>query len=340
MNEESLAPKPSIRQRNIILPVLVLIFLAALVVIFDWKEVHPIFGKADWGFTVVAAAATAVSYLVLSISYALVNRLFGIDLGWRLLLGIGFVSATMNNMVTFLGLAGHSLRVVLSKRPRIEAGKITAASIFHALLHNLMMFVLPAAGLTWLAVSRSITGERALVLGISAGTLIILLLLVTFVMFYAPLRSPVLHIVGRGWFAVTHRDISGFLKDLDDAMNYAMNAARHHRLRLAAILIFMGADWVIGVVTLWICFNALGSTPDFGVLLTGYSVGILAGNIVMLPGGLGVQEASMAGMYALMGVSFGQAALAAILFRFVYEFVPFFVSLLFYRPLIKGANGK
>ncbi len=333
-------PEKPIRQRNIILPVLVLIILAALVIVLDWEEVNPIFGQADWNFTLIALLSTAVSYFVLSSSYALVNRLFGIRLGWRALLGIGFVSATMNNMVTFLGLAGHSLRVVLSKRHEIEPGKITAASIFHALLHNLMMFILPAAGLTWLAITRAISGERALVLSITAGFLVILLVGVTFVIFYTPLRSPILRIVGKVWLSVLHRDVSGFLTDLDNAMHEALHAIQFHRLSLVITLVLMAADWVLGVVTLWFCFNALGSAPDFGVMLTGYSVGILAGNIVMLPGGLGVQEASMAGMYALMGVSFGQAALAAILFRLVYEFVPFFASLLFYRSLIRGADGR
>lgn len=333
-------PEKGIRQRNIILPVLALIVLAALVIVFDWKEVHPIFGKADWKFTLIALISTGVSYFVLSSSYALVNRLFGIRLGWRALLGIGFVSATMNNMVTFLGFAGHSLRVVLSARRDIEPGKIMAASIFHALMHNLMMFILPAAGLTWLAVTRSISGERALILSVTAGILITLLLGVTFVMFYTPLRSPMLDIVGKIWHSVVHRDISGFLKELDNAMHDALNAIQFHRFTLFLSLVLMVADWVLGVVTLWFCFNALGSAPDFGVMLTGYSVGILAGNIIMLPGGLGVQEASMAGMYALMGISFGAAALAAILFRVVYEFVPFFASLLFYRSLIRGANGR
>jgi uncharacterized protein (TIRG00374 family) len=333
-------PEKGIRQRNIILPVLALIILAALVIVFDWKEVHPLFGQADWNFTLIALLSTGVSYFVLSASYAQVNRLFGIRLGWRALLGIGFVSATMNNMVTFLGFAGHSLRVVLSTRHDVEPGKIMAASIFHALMHNLMMFILPAAGLTWLVTTRAISGEQALVLSVTAGILIILLVGVTFVMFYTPLRSPLLDIVGKIWHGVVHRDISGFLHDLDNAMSYALKAIRFRRLGLILALVLMAADWVLGVVTLWFCFNALGSVPDFGVMLTGYSVGILAGNIVMLPGGLGVQEAAMAGMYALMGVSFGEAALAAILFRAVYEFVPFFVSLLFYQPLIRGANGS
>ena len=55
----------------------------------------------------------------------------------------------------------------------------------------------------------------------------------------------------------------------------------------------------------------------------------------MIPGGLGVQEGSMAGIYALLGVPLNQAVLAAILFRVVYYFAPYLVSLAFYRRMLR-----
>jgi uncharacterized membrane protein YbhN (UPF0104 family) len=57
-------------------------------------------------------------------------------------------------------------------------------------------------------------------------------------------------------------------------------------------------------------------------------------HLFMVPGGFGVQEASMAGIYALLGVSFEMAVLASILFRVVYDFTPFLISLFFYRHLL------
>ncbi|MEI2691160.1 MAG: lysylphosphatidylglycerol synthase domain-containing protein [Anaerolineae bacterium] len=55
----------------------------------------------------------------------------------------------------------------------------------------------------------------------------------------------------------------------------------------------------------------------------------------MAPGGLGVQEGSMSGIYALFGVPFQQAVLAAILFRVLYYFVPYLFSLSLYRRLLR-----
>ena len=58
----------------------------------------------------------------------------------------------------------------------------------------------------------------------------------------------------------------------------------------------------------------------------------------MVPGGLGVQEASMAGMYALFGVPFAQAVLASIPFRVVCDFVPYFMSLAMCRRLLRSRS--
>jgi uncharacterized protein (TIRG00374 family) len=97
----------------------------------------------------------------------------------------------------------------------------------------------------------------------------------------------------------------------------------------------MAGEWAFQAVALWFCFDALGNTPNLGVLLSGFGIGLSAGNLSMVPGGLGVQEASMAGIYALLGMSFAQAALVAILFRVVSDFIPFFISLPFYARLIR-----
>ncbi len=60
----------------------------------------------------------------------------------------------------------------------------------------------------------------------------------------------------------------------------------------------------------------------------------------MVPGGFGVQEGSMAGIYALLGSRLEQALLAAILFRIMYYLVPYFLILPFYNGLLRKANQK
>ena len=71
------------------------------------------------------------------------------------------------------------------------------------------------------------------------------------------------------------------------------------------------------------------------MVVTGFAVGVAAGVMSMVPGGLGVQEGSMAGAYHLLGVPLEQGVLVSFLFRLVYYMVPFGVSLLFYRNVLR-----
>jgi uncharacterized protein (TIRG00374 family) len=118
-------------------------------------------------------------------------------------------------------------------------------------------------------------------------------------------------------------------------MTRGVAALRRQPLLFALLVGLIGADWMASVVALWFCFDALGDPIGAGVLLTGFAIGITAGVLSMVPGGLGVQEGSMAGIYALLGVPFHQAVLASILFRVVYYLVPYVVSLGFYWRLLR-----
>ncbi len=94
-------------------------------------------------------------------------------------------------------------------------------------------------------------------------------------------------------------------------------------------------DWLGSVFVLSFCLDAFGPEVPFGVVVTGFVLGIMAGLISMIPGGLGVQEGSMTGVFALLGVPFSQAFLAAILFRAIFFFLPYLISLPISRWLLR-----
>jgi uncharacterized protein (TIRG00374 family) len=324
------------RQRKIIaVTVVIFVLLAVLIVVLDWKQVHQIIGKAHWQFTLVALLFTIISYFCLSFGYVLVNRVFGIGIGWWKLFKIGILSSTLNNILGFAGAAGHSLRVQLVKGKEIDAGEVLAASIFHSYLNNVMLLLLLAVGLLTLLFSHIVYGGSAIGLWFISGILIVSLVVSTAIIFIPCFKSGLLHFTKTVWHFFTHRDITPFLTDLDHGLTRGLVTLKGRPWELALLLGMMAGVWAFQAVSLWFCFGALGNTPGLGILLSGFGIGLSAGNLSMVPGGLGVQEASMAGIYALLGISFTQAALVAILFRIVYDFVPFFISLPFYARIIR-----
>jgi uncharacterized protein (TIRG00374 family) len=315
-----------------------MVLLGVLVVVLDWTEVRKISGQASWKPVLWSFLFCALSYFCLSYSFAVVNRLFDIKRGLRFLLNVGYVSAALNNLLAFAGAAGISLRLILMQQPSSSSGQVLAASIFHSYLNNLVMVLLLPMSLIYLLASHSVNGAATVGVALATGFLILFLFIATVILFSPSTRAVVLKIFSRIWHFIVRKDISPFLGNLDTSLTLGVTAMRERPLTLTLSVGLIVADWILAMVVLWFCFDALGNPINPGVLLVGFAIGISAGNISLIPGGLGVQEASMAGVYALLGVPFAQAGLAVILFRIIYDFIPFLVSLLFYRQILRHSN--
>lgn len=323
------------RQRLLVGTILMLVLLGALVVALDWREVRGLVGEVDWELAPLALLFTAISYACLSYGLAAVYRIFGIRMGQRDLLEIGFVSIVLNQLITVGGLAGLSLRVLLMRQRGLATADIVAPSLFHSYFNNLAMFSLLPVGLVHLLVSYPLSPGQAIGVGVVAGVVALFLVLASLVVFSTSARVAALRVLARGWLLVARRDIRASLGEFGTALGRGVAVTRARPFVLSLPLGLIVGDWVASVAALWFCFDALGSPLGLGVLLTGFGVGITVGLLSMVPGGLGVQEASMSGIYVLLGVPLHQAVLAAILFRVTYYFIPFVASLGFYRRLLK-----
>ena len=327
-------PKPS-RQRLVIGIVVALVLIGLLVVVLDWREVRKILGETDWKLVPVALLFTAISYTCLSFSFALVNQAFGIRVGRRDLTEIGFVSIVLNHLISAGGAAGYSVRFLLMGSQGTTLKDVLAASLFYSYFDSLGMLALLPIGLLYLFVKHPLSGGASASVGVAAVLLIVIFFLASALVFAASLRTALLRALGKAWHFVTHRDLGSALDDFDATMTRGVAAMRGQPLLFALLIGLIVADWAASVAALWFCFDALGDPIGVGVLLTGFAIGVTAGVLSMVPGGLGVQEGSMAGIYALLGAPFHQAVLASILFRVVYYLVPYVVSLGFYWRLLR-----
>jgi uncharacterized protein (TIRG00374 family) len=296
-----------------------------------------VIGQANWLLLLPSLLLTGSSYTCLSYSLAVVFRTFGISSKMRDLLEIGFVS----NVVTFLmnvgGVTGISLQFVLMKKRGLATEDILAPSLFQLYFSSLMLIAILPIGLFSILTSHSLSGGVSLGIGIAAGILTLLLIGAGILVFVNSFRFAIFRGLSGLVHFITRREVASQLNDFDKALTRGV-ALLHRRPGVLALLLALTiVDWTSTVTALWFCFSALGNPVSVGTLLTGFSLGITAGLISLVPGGLGVQEDSMAGVYALLGVPIGTAALAAILFRIIYYFIPFLVSLGFYRRLLKAS---
>jgi hypothetical protein len=317
--------------------VVVLALAGVFLAVLDWREVRSVLSQGEWKWLPLALSISGISYLFQSLSFSLINRSFGIELGWRDLLEIGFLSAAM--IAAIGGLAGHSLRLLLMVRRGLLAGDVMAPSLFHAYVESLLFFALIPAGLTYLLVTHPLSANVAAALSIGTGALAVAFALTAVVFFFSPVRLIVLRRVRAVLRWTTRRDIGSSLGRFEATLEQGLAAVRKRPLVLVLPVGLVMADRVARVAVVWVCFQALGSDVGLGVVVTGFAAGVALGVMSMVPGGLGVQEGSMAGTYHLLGVPLEEAVLVSVLFRVVYYMAPFGVSLAFCRGVLRGGRG-
>lgn len=335
MNNSPVSKSNTILRQPIL--VIALVLLAALgigVVALDWQNTTDVISRANWTLAPVALFFAAMSYVSASAGFTTVFQAYGIRIKRHELLKIGFVSITLDNIVSAGGAAGLSLRLLLLKQWGYETRRIVASSLIHSFLNNLDFLTLLLFGLVKLGVSQPLTtGQTAGIFAI-AGVMLVSLIVFTVVVFTRDFRLIMLRVVSRSWYLITHRDIECSLEEFEDSIDLGMDVFHEKPQVLIVPMAFILSDWTATVLCLSFCFQALGINIDTGTLITGFAIGFAAGLISLLPAGLGIQDASMAGVFALFGVPFTQAVLASILFRLVYYFIPFGVSLIYYRQLL------
>jgi uncharacterized protein (TIRG00374 family) len=318
---------------------ILVVLLAGIFVIFsDWANIQKVLLQADWYLLPYAALFTVISYACVSYNFAKISRLLGIKMGEGILTEIGFVTAALNHVVSSGGIAGYSLRYVFMKGHGVSLQDVLAASILHFYLTSLAMLAVLPGGFAYLMLNAALPRGVAIGLGIGTAILSVVFILITGVVLVQSFRRPVLEKIQQLVKRFTKWDFDETIQQFDQGLTHGVGALRHQPKMIALVFILIALDWVTSAVVLWYCFDALGNPVSPGVLMSGFVIGIMAGVASMIPGGLGIQEGSMAGVFNLLGVSFEQALLASILFRVMYFLLPYFASLGLYWRLIRKSD--
>ena len=330
-----MSKRQNIRPITIII-VALFIIAGGIIIALDWKEMSNVVSQANWLLLLPALFFTAISYLCLSVSFSVSFRAFGVNLQYKELMQIGFVS----NVVTYLfnvgGITGVTLQFMLVKMRDVSSKDILAPSIFQLLFESLALVILLPFGLFSIMLNQQMSSRATVGLGIATGILTILIIAGCFLVFFSPARAWFLKLLARIVHFFSHKNVHAALNDFDNAMSHGTTVIANRPSILIFLIGLTLFDWVSALASLWFCFFALGKLVGISTLITGFSLGITAGFISFIPGGLGIQEASMAGIYSVLGIPLSAAILATILFRIVYYFVPFFISLPIYQRLLRN----
>ncbi len=305
--------------------------LAAVFAYLNWDSVETVILDVQPVYILAAAALALGSTTLTGFGFASFARIFGVQVPLRELGEVGYISVAFGRFVAFTSVPGYSMRIMLTRRWGAAPEAVLAASLVHSIANDLILFALVPVGLTYVILAKQVFGVQLLGLLLVISIFVLMILGWLLFAFSHSVRRPILAFVTRLWKRITKHDITARVQDLDHSLSTGTAYLRLRPKLLEVPLAIVAVDWCLAMAALWTCFFAFGIRLDPGELITGFSLGMFAAYASNLPGGLGVMEGSMAGVFSYFDVvSFEQAALAALLYRVVYYVIPFVVSLAFY----------
>jgi uncharacterized protein (TIRG00374 family) len=322
----------------IIIAVGLMILVGAIIIFLDRNQVAQVWGKAKWNYLAVALGFIAMSYFLESTSMVVMLRVFGVDIKKNYLLRVGFVSSVLSNLIALP--AALALRSLVLERHGATQSQIIGSSLLLAYFKNLVFFILIPISLIYVILTYPLVFGGVAVMVLIIAVLVVAITVATVITFNERLRTFVLRLVVHVWHFFTRKNIEPALNNFGTTVTQGIKELRKDRKMGILLVALVVGDVSAMIAGLFFCFQALGVPVHLGVLITGFNFGITLTVISFIPGDLGVQEASIAGIMAIFGVPFSQGVLGAMLFRVIYYFIPFVFSLGFYWSLLRETREK
>lgn len=328
---------PLLHQRSVLLygGLLVSVFILGGLVAGHHNEIRETLANASPWFVGLAAAAAAVSYVLVGLSLWEILRLLDHRLGLLETLHIGFISTAMNYILSTAGLSGFAVKALMLRRRHVPYGTLLTASAVSSVFCYLILVLVIAQGLLCLALKlqgsrleivENVVGLTALVLftaGFAAG------------FFHHEFRTRiglwVFHSVNRVMFLFSKKNIPREdFDEFDAQIARGLVTIRRKGWRLAVAVAYIVGDWFCCLLVLDLAFRAVGHPLGATTLLAGFGAGMLATLIPFLPAGMGAMEGSMAAVFSQFGVPWDLALSACLIFRLMYYLLPGALSIVLF----------
>jgi uncharacterized protein (TIRG00374 family) len=221
------------------------------------------------------------------------------------------------------GMVGSSAAIyrwMLKRNVRPEAAAV--ASTAPAVFNSITLVLVSLVGLVHLLAVRQLTRPEGIGFAVVLAALIGLVSLGAWGLRKRTALMAVADRAGRRWARFRHKEYKqekteNRLKALFGAVDILVSGGWRGPL-LGAVL-----NIVFDMLTLYFLFVAAGHRIGVGMLLIGYGVPLLLGRIAfVIPGGVGVIESSMVGLYTGLGVPDSVAVVVVLAYRILSFWLP------------------
>lgn len=283
--------KRSFQPWRMVFAVIGITLLAVILWQVDLGAVLAQVSSIGWGIMIVFGVYL-MAFLSDTVSWRLVIRRDQLaKLSFLTLFNIRMIGAAWNRVTPFLGLAGEPIKAVLLKRYHGVEYNEGAASLVIAKTANLIALVIFLTGGLGVALISD-----GLPQGYRVGAMIALAMLSTgivllFIVQRFRLSSKSGGWLSRQWFGAPIVNILDQMQSFDDRLAEAYTQDRR-RFVLAVVMTL--ANWLLGVVELWVTMWLLGFPITLAeAWCADAAVELVRAATFFIPAGIGTQEAAL-----------------------------------------------
>ncbi len=329
----------------------VLLFLGVLGALFflaDLKLLGSVISNLRTSLLLLAALTAGVSYFFNYLAFRGLVRAADCPVRGGQLFRIAFASATVSYLFSAGGVSGMTLRLYFLKRQGIRTHTTLIISLVSTMLNNVVLLLVVVVGFGRLLLN----GALNILQEVLSGAIVVVSMGLVASAFAGLYNRRVLDLVLTvgirifKWLGKTLPSLPVFRRLTDESLetfrqefHEATALITSHRRKIAVPFLYLTVDWAAAAGVLYFCFLATGYTINVGTLAAGFAVGVFIYLISIVPGGLGLMEVSMAGLYVSLGVPLEEALVALLAYRIIYYFLPFGLSLLLCGPLLREARA-
>ncbi len=274
--------------------------------------------------------SAGLSYFSSSLSYYVLLKPFN-KKEYKYGLLSGFVGAMMDKTFSIGGVPGVVSRILIAKRHLNDTRLASKTTAFHFYIYRMVSLGVLLVSLMFLPAGYSSNPEVVRLERVGYFLFPFMLLLLFFAM-RKSFKKQVFRVLRASFYflnAKLNHKIPVNMKQ-EDEVSLLDNVDKTTLLKLALCVI---GDWFFVSLAIVFIFRLLGVSIGINAALISFIVGSAVGGATPIPGGLGVIDGIMIGILSLYGVNPGVSLQAIVIFRIVYNLLPFLMAILFVQLL-------
>lgn len=319
--------------------------LALPVVMSDGGKLLAIAARIQAPLLALPVAFMVASYAAMSRSYQGIADAAECRLPFRDWIRITFVSNTVNYLVTSAGLSGFAVRMYLLGQQGVPSGRAVLISLVQTFLTNFTLLFFILIGFATLVLGHRLPPAA---LAAASGAVLAFTALLAWgvvLVYHRELRRRTLFFLADTGHRLLRRvaprwtprrvRLWRFQHNLNEGLEFLF--ARKDRILAPAAWIML--DWLFMIGILWAAFRVVNYPVSPGLVVIGFAVGIALSLVPLVPGGLGIMDASMTGVFVrVFSVPLEHATLAVLIFRLAYYVLPLLTSFFLFHGLVRQAT--